>query len=152
MPVRADRVQPTLAQLLGPKKVLCRRRAADWEDAVRQACEVLVRAGDVTEEFTRSAIQSVRGAGPYIVIMPGVALAHARPENNVMKNSIGVATFRGGVSFGNESNDPVYAVFAIAARSDEEHLKLFRALAKFIAEEENVERLKQARAFSEIGF
>lgn len=69
-----------------------------------------------------------------------------------MQNSIGVATFRSGVSFGNESNDPVYAVFAIAARSDEEHLKLFRALAKFIAEEENVERLKQARAFSEIGF
>ena len=26
-----------------------RRRAAGWEDAVRQACAVLVQAGDVTE-------------------------------------------------------------------------------------------------------
>ena len=73
----ADRVQPALAQLLSPQKVLCRRRAAGWEDAVRQACAVLVQAGDVTEEFTISAIQSVRSAGPYIVIMPGVALVHS---------------------------------------------------------------------------
>ncbi len=30
IPVRADRVQPALAQLLSPQKVLCRRRAAGW--------------------------------------------------------------------------------------------------------------------------
>ena len=46
----------------------------------------------------------------------------------------------------------VYAVFAIAACTDEDHLVLFRALAKFIAEEENVERLKAAATFEEIGF
>ena len=70
-------MQPALAQLLSPQKLLCRRRAAGWEDAVRQACAVLVQAGDVTEEFTISAIQSVRSAGPYIVIMPGVAAGAA---------------------------------------------------------------------------
>ena len=57
-----------------------------------------------------------------------------------------------GVNFGSRSNDPVYAVFAIAARTDEEHLVLFRALAKFISEEANVERLKGAATFEEIGF
>ena len=46
----------------------------------------------------------------------------------------------------------MYAVFAIAARTDEEHLVLFRALAKFISEEANVERLKGAATFEEIGF
>ena len=84
--------------------------------------------------------------------MPGVALAHARPEGNVARNSIAVVTCPAGVNFGNRSNDPVYAVFAIAARTDEEHLVLFRALAKFISEEANVERLKGAATFEEIGF
>lgn len=128
------------------------QEAGSWEEAVRLAGGLLERQGHIDPSYTEAMVNMVKELGPYIVIMPGVALAHARPENNVMQNSIGVATFRGGVSFGNESNDPVYAVFAIAARSDEEHLKLFRTLAKFIAEEENVERLKQARAFSEIGF
>ena len=79
-------------------------------------------------------------------------MAHARPEGNVKRNSIAVATYPAGIAFGNESNDPVYAVFAIAACTDEDHLVLFRALAKFIAEEENVERLKAAATFEEIGF
>ena len=110
MPVRADRVQPTLAQLLGPKKVLCRRRAAGWEDAVRQACEVLVRAGDVTEEFTRSAIQSVRGAGPYIVIMPGVALVHSEMGKGVKRLAMSLVTFENDVCFHHPTNDPVRLV------------------------------------------
>ena len=152
IPVRADRVQPALAQLLSPQKVLCHRRAAGWEDAVRQASALLEKAGTIAPAYTQAMVDMVREMGPYIVIMPGVALAHARPEGNVARNSIAVVTCPAGVNFGNRSNDPVYAVFAIAARTDEEHLVLFRALAKFISEEANVERLKGAATFEEIGF
>lgn len=119
---------------------------------MRQAGALLEKAGAIAPAYTQAMVDMVREMGPYIVIMPGVALAHARPEGNVTRNSIAVVTCPAGVNFGNRSNDPVYAVFAIAARTDEEHLVLFRALAKFISEEANVERLKGAATFEEIGF
>ena len=113
---------------------------------------MLEQADAIAPDYTKAMINMVKELGPYIVIMPGVAFAHARPEGNVKRNSIAVVTYPEGIEFGNESNDPVYEVFAIAARTDEEHLTLFQELAKFIADEENVERLKKASTFEEIGF
>ncbi len=141
-----------LCDYVNPATTALGRRADCWEDAVRQAGALLEEAGAIAPAYTQAMVDMVKELGPYIVIMPGVALAHARPEGNVKRNSIAVATYPAGVAFGNESNDPVYAVFAIAACTDADHLVLFRALAKFIAEEENVERLKGAATFEEIGF
>lgn len=129
-----------------------RQHADSWEDAVRQAGGLLEKAGTIVPDYTNAMIRMVKELGPYIVVMPGVALAHARPENHVKQNSIAVVTYEEGICFGNESNDPVYIVFAIAACSDDEHLDLFQAVAGFIAEESNVERLKHAAVYEEIGF
>ena len=141
-----------LCDYVTPDTTALGRRADGWEDAVRQAGALLEKAGAIAPAYTQAMVDMVREMGPYIVIMPGVALAHARPEGNVARNSIAVVTCPAGVNFGSRSNDPVYAVFAIAARTDEEHLVLFRALGKFISEEANVERLKGAATFEEIGF
>ena len=141
-----------LRDYVNPDTTALGQQADCWEDAVRQAGALLEKAGTIAPAYTQAMVDMVKELGPYIVIMPGVALAHARPEGNVKRNSIAVATYPAGIAFGNESNDPVYAVFAIAACTDEDHLVLFRALAKFIAEEENVERLKAAATFEEIGF
>lgn len=126
------------------------QRATGWEEAVKQAGELLERAGAINAAYTQAMIDMVKQLGPYIVVMPGVALAHARPEGNVSRDSIAIVTYPEGVSFGNPSNDPVYVVFAIAARTDQDHLTVFQALAKFIAEEENVARLRTAKQFEEI--
>ncbi len=140
-----------LTDYLSESATELQQQADGWEEAVRRAGGLLERQGYILPAYTQAMVDMVKELGPYIVIMPGVALAHARPEGNVKRNSIALVTFRQGVPFGNESNDPVYAVFAIAATSDQEHLELFRTLAKFIAEEENVERLKTARTYEEIG-
>ncbi|MFG6333407.1 MAG: PTS sugar transporter subunit IIA [Lachnospiraceae bacterium] len=129
-----------------------RQRADDWEAAVRQAGGLLERAGTIMPAYTNAMIKMVKELGPYIVVMPGVALAHARPEKNVKQNSIAIVTYENGIHFGNESNDPVYVVFAIAARTDDEHLDLFQAVAEFIIGEGNMERLKNAAVYGDIGF
>ena len=126
--------------------------AGSWEEAVRYAGRLLEEAGTIKSAYTNAMVTLVKELGPYIVVMPGVALAHARPAGNVWKNSIAVITLEEGVNFGNESNDPVFVVFAVAACNDDEHLDLFQTVAEFLEKEENVERLMNARTFQEIGF
>lgn len=128
------------------------RRFDGWEEAVTCAGGLLEEAGCIRRSYTRRMVEMVKELGPYIVITPGVALAHARPEGDVEKNSISLVTVEGGVNFGNTSNDPVYAVFAVAARSDQEHLVLFKELAQFIGEEEKLNSLEHAASFEEIQF
>ena len=121
-----------------------------WQECITRAGELLESNGYISEAYIRDMLHMVQSMGPYIVIMPGVALAHARPKGNVNRNGISLVTIKGGVCFGNEENDPVYAVFAVAARTDAEHLILFKSLGKFLSVEENVEILKNAEHFENI--
>lgn len=123
-----------------------------WQQAIIYAGGLLEKAGYIQHSYTEHMVELVRQMGPYIVIMPGVALAHARPDGDVEKNSISLVTMKEGVPFGNQDNDPVYALFAIAARSDEEHLVLFQELARFIGQEENIGLLRNAEHFEDIPF
>lgn len=141
-----------LRNYIGPETTVLQQRAKNWEEAVAQAGALLEKTDVIEPAYTKAMVDMVKELGPYIVIMPGVALAHARPNGHVRQNGIAVVTYSEGIPFGNEANDPVYIVFAVAACTDEEHLELFQTLAEFIAQEENVERLKKAVTFNEIGF
>ncbi len=122
----------------------------DWQAVILAAGRLLEAQDFILPAYTEEMIAMVRDNGPYIVIMPGIALAHTRPEGNVKKNSISLVTARKGVAFGNKSNDPVRALFAIAATTDDEHLILFREVAQYIGQEENVEKLFYAHQFEDL--
>ncbi len=127
-----DRIQPSLSQLLKPQYLRCRREAGDWEDAVGQACEILVNAGDVTEEFAESAVNSVKNAGPYIVIMPGVALVHGEVGKGVKRLAMSLITLKVPVCFHHPSNDPVYLVFCLAPVDNWSHIQALRGLLRLL--------------------
>lgn len=135
---------------LSPDSARFRQRYESWEAAIRGAGKLLEDKGSILPSYTDAMVDMVRENGPYIVIMPGVALAHARPADNVFANDVALVTVEGGVEFGNEANDPARAVFAIAARSDGEHLVLFREIAKYVECRERVERLFSAARFEDL--
>ena len=58
--------------------------ATDWKDAIRLAGKGLVAAGFTTDAYTDQMIETVEKMGPYIVIAPGLALAHSRPSEAVL--------------------------------------------------------------------
>lgn len=130
--------------------IALRGRAACWEDAVRGAGNLLCCAGICDEDYVEDMVRTVKELGPYIVVTPGVALAHARPEGRVRRNGVAVLTLSTPVEFGNAANDPVSVVFAIAAVTDDEHLLLFQEVAQFLEEEANLLSLRNARKACEL--
>ncbi len=135
---------------LSPERVSLGCEFADWEQAVRFAGDKLIEGGCINAAYREAMVDMVKRNGAYIVIMPGVALAHARPEGNVSKNSIALLTLKKGIDFGHPQNDPVRVVFAIAACSNEEHLDLFKAVAKFLCDESNVDKLLEAASYNDV--
>ena len=140
----------SIGSYIGAGGIALGQEARTWEEAVRQAGDLLVREGDCDPSYVQDMVDTVRELGPYIVVTPGVALAHARPKGSVARNGIAVATFPDGVRFGNPDNDPVYVVFAIAAVTDEEHLGLFQEVAGFLGTEGNIALLEQARGVADL--
>ena len=125
-------------------------QAGGWEEAVRAAADVLTAAGDVTASYGDAMVRTVREIGPYIVVAPGVALPHARPEDGVVRTCVGMVRLARPVPFGNEANDPVDLVFPFGTRDHEEHIEMLAELARFLSDPERVARLREARTVEKV--
>lgn len=119
----------TLQTLLAPGAVELDGRADDWREAIRLAGRLLERSGDATRDYTDAMVQSVEDNGPYIVVAPGFAFAHARPSEAVKRTALSWVRLAQPVKFGHKSNDPVTLVVALAARDSSEHLAAMKELA-----------------------
>jgi PTS system ascorbate-specific IIA component len=117
--------------------------AADREQAIRASGELLVSSGRVTSEYVEQMLAAVEEFGPYIVIAPGIALAHARPSEAVLETGLSLAVLAAPVEFGSH-NDPVRLVFGLAALDHESHLGVLAALAERLGDEEFVNNLINA--------
>ena len=62
--------------------------AGDWREAVHYAGALLTSSGTTGESYTDAMIRVVEEHGPYIVITPGFALAHARPDDSVARTGM----------------------------------------------------------------
>jgi ascorbate PTS system EIIA or EIIAB component len=105
-----------------------------WQAAIRAACQPLLDGGAVEKRYVDRCIEMVLSHGPYIVVAPGIALAHARPEDGVSALGLAVATLVETVEFGHPENDPVDLVFAFASPDNDQHVRLLKALAEGIEE------------------
>lgn len=103
---------------------------SNWRDAVRAACAPLVAAGAVEYRYVDRCIDSALENGPYIVLAPHIAFAHARPEDGVRHLCLAAATLSEPVDFGHRENDPVDLVFAFGSPDREQHVGLLSALAE----------------------
>jgi PTS system ascorbate-specific IIA component len=124
--------------------------ATDREAAIRASGELLVASGRVTPEYIEQMIAAVAEFGPYIVIAPGIALAHARPSEAVLSTGLSLAVLAEPVEFGSH-NDPVRLVFALAAKDHDGHLEVLAALAERLTNEDFVNSLLNASTNDELG-
>ncbi|NGO72974.1 PTS sugar transporter subunit IIA [Streptomyces boncukensis] len=134
----------TLSELLPVEAVRLDVPAADWRQAVRTAGELLVATGASTDEYTAEMIRNVEDNGPYIVIAPGFAFAHARPSPAVLRTGMAWVRLAEPVPFGHESHDPVSLVVALAARDAGAHTAAMASLARLLARPDTEQGLRDA--------
>lgn len=132
-----------LSDLLKEKHILRNAHVPDWETAIRCSGELLVNSGSVEPSYVDKMVEISKEAGPYIVIVPGVALAHARPTDGVNELALSLVTLAEPVCFGNADNDPVRVVISLAAADSVSHLDVLRNLVQFINHTQNIDALCQ---------
>ncbi|WJV50396.1 PTS sugar transporter subunit IIA [Streptomyces flavofungini] len=118
--------------------------AEDWRAAIRAAGDLLVATGSGTDAYTAEMIRTVEDSGPYIVLAPGLAFAHARPSPAVLRTGMAWVRLARPVEFGHETNDPVGLVVALAAKDATAHTDAMASLARLLADPETAEALRVA--------
>ncbi|RXZ72100.1 PTS sugar transporter subunit IIA [Agromyces albus] len=125
-------------------------RVDDWRAAVREAGRALTRSGATRAEYADRMIAVIEEFGAYVVIAPGLALAHARPGPDVRREGLAVVTLSEAVPFGHPHNDPVAVVVGLAVSNADEHVASVAKLANAFNDSGIVARVAAASSAAEV--
>ena len=137
---------PTLAE----SAIIIGAEADDWRAAVRLVGRALSESGATLPGYSDEMIRMIDDHGPYVVIAPGLALAHARPGPDVLADGLAVVTLATPVLFGHPHNDPVSVVLGLAIKSAKTHLETVAELANIFNDSNAISRLMTASSVAEI--
>lgn len=129
--------------MLRHNNVIINHTIASPIDALKAIGEVMYHCGSITPNYITNMITSLQELGPYFVIAPGIAIAHAKPDESVLHNDFALMVCPHGVCF-NSHNDPVFLVFGMCATSAHNHLEGLVILSEILSDEQIVESIKVA--------
>ncbi|MGT2910452.1 BglG family transcription antiterminator [Streptococcus cameli] len=139
-------VQPMIQDILTDDKIVIWNQKETWRDAIKIAGNVLHQQDIIEESYIDAMIQSVENYGPYIVMAPGMALAHARPEDGAKQLGLSLVIFEEPVQFEDENEEkPVQVMFCLSAVDAFSHLNVMKSLVSLIRDTDKIEQLSQAR-------
>ena len=142
-----------LQDLLSEDNVSFRYPAETWEDVIRHGGQLMVDAGFTDPTYTEAMIDVVRDMGPYIVLAPGLAMPHARPEMGAKQVGTALVTLEKPIDFGSPENDPVSVAIFLCAPNKDEHIQLLTDIATLFEDEEfldaavNFESIEDVQSF-----
>jgi PTS system ascorbate-specific IIA component len=139
-----------LEQALGQGSIKLQQSCVSWRETFELAGLGLVESSRTTSAYTNEMIQAFEELGPYMVIAPGIALAHGRPSESVLETGLSLVTLSTPVVFGSTSNDPVSLVIGLAAVDHDSHIDLMAALGELLMSEDTVNSLLRATNESEV--
>jgi PTS system ascorbate-specific IIA component len=91
-------------------------------------------------------VDVIETLGPYVVLAPGLALAHSRPSPAVHRTGLSWVTLAEPVPFGHETNDPVRLVIGLAGLDHDAHVGALAQLARLIGDPEHEQALLAAES------
>ncbi len=138
-----------MESIIDKKNIRVRQKAINWKEAVRAAGVVLEAQGSITPAYTAAMISAVEELGPYIVIMPGFAIAHAAPSAAVLREDIALITLESPVRFGSP-NDPVSVILCVACADRDSHVRALQRVALALDDEDIIERMANATTEKEL--
>ncbi len=138
------------ASLFAPGSIAVIDSAESFSEAIAQSANLLVIAGHAKAEYVDRVLANFQKLGPYFVVAPGIAIAHAHPAEDVISPGLSLLKLNNPVSSGATANDPISLVFSLCTPDSEKHIEMLGEFALLMSEQSIVNSLLKASAESVI--
>ena len=133
-----------LSSAFAPNSIEVGVVADSREAAIVAVGGLLEASGRTTTGYTGEMLAVLDELGPYFVIAPGIAIAHARPSESVLSAGLSLAVLAEPVEFGSDHNDPVRLVFGLCAKDHDGHIEVLAGLAEVLSDDSQINFLLNA--------
>lgn len=106
--------------LIENNSIKLNQTAANWEDAIKIGTDLLVASGAIEPRYYENIVSKIKEMGPYIVLAPGLAMPHARPEEGVIRTAFGLTTLAQPVDFDGEQ---ISVLVTLAGSDSDTHME-----------------------------
>ncbi len=106
--------------LIENNSIKLNQTAANWEEAIKIGTDLLVASGAIEPRYYENIISKIKEMGPYIVLAPGLAMPHARPEEGVIRTAFGLTTLAQPVDFDGEQ---ISVLVTLAGSDSDTHME-----------------------------
>lgn len=114
----------------------------DWVTAIRETAEPLLQKKCVREEYVDKIIDLGRKHGPYFVISEKIAIAHAKPDDGVIKMGVSLSIYKKGLKIMGKNN--VQFLFILSTPNQQEHLHILQNIVSVNEDEKIMNQMIQA--------
>lgn len=111
------------------------QQADNWQKAVKIGTDLLVASGAIEARYYDNIIAKVEELGPYIILAPGLAMPHARPEEGVIRSAFALVTLQEPVYFDGEEA-PVSVLITLAGSDNEQHMQGIMEITQIFEDED----------------
>ncbi len=108
--------------LIENNSIKLHQSASNWEEAIKIGTDLLVAAGTIEPCYYDNIVSKIKEMGPYIILAPGLAMPHARPEEGVIKTSFALVTLDTPIYFEGE-DEPVDVLLTLAGSDSDQHMQ-----------------------------
>lgn len=138
------------SSLIENNSIAINQVASSWQEAIKISTDLLIKSGAIEKRYYDDIIKKTLEFGPYYIIMPEVAMPHARPESGVIKDSFSLVTLKEPVFFGEDAGY-VSILITLAATSSDNHNEFgLVQVADLFEDEENILKIKNAKTKEDI--
>ena len=148
-PLSRNPLKHNLAELLPLERISINHTVENWSEAILHAGRLLYSTGAAEERYGPAMVKTARQLGPYFVVAPGIAIAHALPQEGVIKPAFALVTLQPALPFGNSENDPVRLLIVIAAVDTQQHVEALKEIADILSNPVSRKALMQANSQSD---
>lgn len=123
-----------------------------WEEAIKKSCEKLIEKNIVDDRYPQQIIDTVEKYGPYIVLVPGVAMPHCQ-ENAEGVNDTAIAFMKvdKAVVFDEDDRDKdANLFFTVASVDPDKHLENIGKLSEILCDEEVISALEEVENLEDL--
>lgn len=120
-----------------------KNKVTTWEAAVQYSAKPLLDKEMITEKYVEAIIENTKENGPYYILVPGVAVPHARHEMGAIENGLSCLVLDEPILFPN--NKEAKVLMTLSSEGNDGHLDMLSELGMSLIESEKVEKLKVAK-------
>lgn len=138
-----------MKEIISSENIKVKVDVKGWREAVEASGNLLLDSEKIKRKYIDDMVKAVLDMGPYMVLAPGFALAHAKPSSDVLENGVSLITLENPVNFGSK-NDPVKVILCVACTNNTSHINFLKAIAEKIMIDGMIDKIASCQSVQEV--